>query len=645
MRKVLLAAVTVVTVLPFVVAGFVSQSSAKGAPSKLVNRFGPSGAVSVDPRNAVPLSSLPAHIQAAAIPPSSTGTGGCSDSSATNVRANQECTNQSAAGFFGRGQSQNETGVAVNPTNPNNVLISQNDYREGDGACGVDWSLDGGKHFGSQKVDVNFARPILNNGGFRHYWTSSGDTSVAFDSSGEAYVMCQVFDRPFGTDERGVTPGGNGVADASAFLIFRSADGGASWSFPGNYVVTSVGVEGPGSTVGLLDKEYMTIDNSGGTNDGRIYVTWSNYSTNFASDPIMVSYSDDHGVTWTTPADISGFSKALCPINYSGATAGNCDANQFSDPVVGSDGTAYVVFANFNNCYGAFGPPCHGSSNDNHNQFLFVKSSDGVNWTSPVKVSDYYDLPDCFTYTGQDAGRACVPTMPLSGNSVFRAANYPSIAVMSDNRIVVDFGSYINAHSNPDIKGNCSAAGLSPFGLDLYNGVGAPGGCNNDIVRSTSDDGGLTFTGTNTKVEKLITVSHDTKVSDQWFQWTTSFQNKAVTMFYDRRYGNDESNGNMDITLVSTNSGLDPQAVGVPIRVTDASMPPSNEFPGTNGFSVFMGDYSGIAVGSDGVAHPAWEDTRNPIFTFDETSDARVLTAAGFGGDIYTAAVKISTST
>jgi hypothetical protein len=41
-------------------------------------------------------------------------------------------------------------------------------------------------------------------------------------------------------------------------------------------------------------------------------------------------------------------------------------------------------------------------------------------------------------------------------------------------------------------------------------------------------------------------------------------------------------------------------------------------------------------VGSDGQAHPAWEDTRNPISTFNESGDARVLISAGFGGDIYT---------
>ena len=78
------------------------------------------------------------------------------------------------------------------------------------------------------------------------------------------------------------------------------------------------------------------------------------------------------------------------------------------------------------------------------------------------------------------------------------------------------------------------------------------------------------------------------------------------------------------------------------IRATNSSMPPSNEFPGTNGYSTFLGDYTGIAVGSDGVAHPAWADNRNPLFTYNEAADARVLIFAGYDEDIYTKAVPLS---
>ena len=68
--------------------------------------------------------------------PSVSGTSGCNDVDDGNVRVNQECTNQSAAAFLGRGQGQNETAIAVNPKNPRHLLAGQNDYRRGDGGCG-----------------------------------------------------------------------------------------------------------------------------------------------------------------------------------------------------------------------------------------------------------------------------------------------------------------------------------------------------------------------------------------------------------------------------------------------------------------------------------------------------------------------------
>jgi hypothetical protein len=76
---------------------------------------------------------------------------------------------------------------------------------------------------------------------------------------------------------------------------------------------------------------------------------------------------------------------------------------------------------------------------------------------------------------------------------------------------------------------------------------------------------------------------------------------------------------------------------GVHVRVTDASMPPPAEFPAsaTVPFSTFFGDYSGLAVGSDGIAHPVWVDSRNPSFA-PGSPDPRVLVPIGPGSDIYT---------
>src|SRR6202011_4739970 len=136
-----------------------------------------------------------------------------------------------------------------------------------------------------------------------------------------------------------------------------------------------------------------------------------------------------------------GNNTTLCTITFgAGTTQGNCNANQFSDPFTGSDGALYVAFNYFNNAvtgsdgglYVAFNHLNNAvTGSDNRNQILLAKSTDGgVSFSLPVKVGDYYDLPDCSTYQGgQDAGRACVPEKGSSMNSVFRATNYPSGAV------------------------------------------------------------------------------------------------------------------------------------------------------------------------------------------------------------------------
>jgi hypothetical protein len=627
-RRIVLLGVGLALLVPFAAGG--GAVSIQATQDPLINRFAPSSVVTLDElltRNAPDVlqrAAINANDAAALAP--SPDTVGCSDDDKGNVRANQECTNNSRVDLLGRGQSQNETTAAVNPLDPRNVLLGQNDYRNGDGSCGFDYSLDGGKRFGDGLLAESFSAP-----GFtapRHYWDASGDPVVAFDSGGTAYYACLQFNRGATSD----TP-----SNASGIFVYRSANGGASWTFPGDPVTVVEGTEE--EDIGLEDKEWMTVDQSVESPfQDRIYVVWSRYNFDFTSATIMESHSADHGVTWSEPQAISGFDPDLCPVNFSGAPSGTCDASSFSHVFTSPNGTVHVVFQNVNNCAGAFGPPCSGDPGDNHNQILHVSSTDGgETWSPPVKVADFFDLPDCFTYTGQDFGRACVPTAPLSGSSIFRATNYPSGAAPDDDTVVVDFGSYVNSHSNADL-GNCTPDGFSPTtGLNVYVGVGDVGGCNNDILRSVSTDGGATFTGTSTPPTELEAVSVEAKntLTDQWWQWSAENPNtgEVLTAYYDRKYGACQAEGCMDISMRRSN--------GSTVRVTTQSMPPSNEFPAPNGFSTFLGDYMGLAVGSDGVAHPVWTDTRNPIFAYDPAStDARVPVFAGFGADIYTAAIR-----
>ena len=155
---------------------------------------------------------------------------------------------------------------------------------------------------------------------------------------------------------------------------------------------------------------------------------------------------------------------------------GNCNENQYSDPFVGPDGALYVAFNNFNNAV---------TGADNRNQVLLAKSTDGGDtFSAPVKVSDYYDLPDCDTYqgAGADPGRACVPEKGSSTVSVFRATNYPSGAVnpKNPNQVVVTLGSYINQHSNE--SNGCVPTGFAAVRDQHLHRRQDAGACNNDIL-------------------------------------------------------------------------------------------------------------------------------------------------------------------
>lgn len=518
------------------------------------------------------------------------GTGACSQQRGSNVKINQNCLNVTDADLQGRGQANNESFISQDPFNPSHIIASDNDYVRGDGTCGSAYSLDRGRTWNNATVPDIFTRGPGANA--RQYWQAGGDTSVAWDTRGNAYLSCQLFNR-------GLVASSD-PDQSSSFVVFRSTGNhGASWNFPGRYAAASFDPEG---TAGVLeDKQLIAVDASlSSPFRDRVYVTW----TEFAADGtayIYETHSSDYGQTFS-PRVLVSTDSALCPTTFGVATPqGRCNENQFSDPFTGPDGSLYVTWSNFNNAV---------TGTDNRNQVLLAKSTDGgATFSAPVKVSDYYDLPDCDTYQGDgaDPGRACIPEKGTSTKSVFRATNYSSGAVnpTRPSQVVVTFGSYINRHSNE--SNGCTPAGVSPDdGQDLYTGVKS-GGCNNDILASVSNNGGATFTGTTTDPRAATAVTQERRQSttDQFWQWAAFSSSGTLAVdYYDRQYGSDETTGYSDLSLSGsrdlTRFGTD--------RVTTSSMPPPTQFPGPNG-GQFYGDYTGLTVTNE-RAHPVWSDTR-----------------------------------
>ncbi|TME24594.1 MAG: exo-alpha-sialidase, partial [Chloroflexi bacterium] len=175
------------------------------------------------------------------------GSDACPTNQSSNIKVNQNCLNLTDPDLQGRGQAQNEESIAADPNQPNHLVASYNDYRRGDGTCGVSYSLDKGRTWNDATTPNNFTRnPTFP----REYWQAGGDTSVGWDTKGNAYLSCQLFKRG---------PGTAGDPDrASGFFVFRSTqNSGASFNFPGRPVFQT----GPQTTfLPLEDKQFMAVD-------------------------------------------------------------------------------------------------------------------------------------------------------------------------------------------------------------------------------------------------------------------------------------------------------------------------------------------------------------------------------------------------
>jgi hypothetical protein len=528
-----------------------------------------------------------APLKAAAVAvPQTPGPDGCKATRGSNVKVNANCLNLTDSDLQGRAQAQNETWVAVDPNNSQHLVGSYNDYRRGDGTCGVSYSLNGGRTWADTTTPNGFTRGDFV-GKPRQYWQAGGDTSVGWDTKGNTYLSCQVFNRG-----DGVSPNPD---QSSAFYVYRSTGTqGASFNFPGRPVATLNDTAGAGNA--LLDKQLLTVDNNKGSKFAdRVYVSW----TTFAADGtgyIYEAYSKDYGESFSAPVLVSRNS-ALCGNTFGLPTPqGKCNENQDSQPFVAPNGDLYVVFNNFNNVV---------AGTDNRNQVLLARSTNGgVSFTAPVKVGDYYELPDCDTYqgAGADPFRSCVPEKGPSHNSVFRASNYPIGAVdpTDPNRVVVTFGSYINRNSNEN--GGCTPTGFAADGINTYTGV-KDGGCNNDILYSVSGNGGGSFSGGAIDPRQLPVVTDGPRQTstDQFWQGAAfTSTGILVASYYDRSYGDDNTTGYSDITVSASHD----RVTFAHKRATSASMPPPTQFAGQ-----FYGDYAGIAV-TDTTAYPLWSDTR-----------------------------------
>jgi hypothetical protein len=198
-----------------------------------------------------------------------------------------------------------EPHLSANPTDPDN-LVAATIVIDDTGAwtCAVLATFDGGKAW----VRTTPMR--------RELFEDCGDPWVAFAPNGDAYFSAMI-----GQDSLG--------QHSERTFVFRSEDGGRSWSAP---TVVPLG-EGGAS----VDHPSIVVDNTGGPSSGTVYVIATQAyrpraeQTDYHHHPIILSHSSDQGKSFSPPTRI-------LPTNL---------VHQAGTPVVLSDGTVAFTFYDF----------------------------------------------------------------------------------------------------------------------------------------------------------------------------------------------------------------------------------------------------------------------------------------------------------
>src|SRR5438132_7569919 len=231
----------------------------------------------------------------------------------------------------------NETPIVADPNDPNHLLAGSNDYFltfKGAGIqervpTGFFTSFDGGQTWTDGQI------PMGNGSGKG----GNGDPSPAFDAKFGTAHMAQL------SAADGNSPN-FGHIDVS---ISTSYDGGLTWKPPTTVAIGQASL-GPSANGVFLDKEWLVADNyPSSPHYGRLYLSWDQLQFSkgaFLRSPVMLSYSDDAGKSWSTPAEISGSNSTLCPAHQGVGAAGVCDESFFSYAAVEPNGDVVVNFMN-----------------------------------------------------------------------------------------------------------------------------------------------------------------------------------------------------------------------------------------------------------------------------------------------------------
>jgi hypothetical protein len=223
---------------------------------------------------------------------------------------------------------QNETSVAVNTSDPLNVVAAANDYC-GDGFW-IGHTTDGGATWTTQFKDPKLSPDSLPLDDRRCF---GADPSVVYSAADSMFFLSTLCYSPFNP--------------SSEVQVWQSTDG-ATWtdSLDASVAITNILADGSIDGSVFYDKELLAIDNNPASPSfGRLYVTFIKFHMTGPSGrsdycPVQLAYTDPSGA----PATWAWSRLALVP-DDPGSHGRGPSANQWAMPIVDAGGALNVAYA------------------------------------------------------------------------------------------------------------------------------------------------------------------------------------------------------------------------------------------------------------------------------------------------------------
>ncbi|RIK36135.1 MAG: hypothetical protein DCC55_28250 [Chloroflexi bacterium] len=506
---------------------------------------------------------------------------------------------------------QTEPHLAVNPLDPDHVVIAAIDYNFPSNSIYI--SIDGGSTWEGPK-QTKYLRDDLGSG---------GDPVLAFDSKGNVYAVSI----SIGVEDYGVGSAA-GEALVSSIAIASSTDGGYTWNDPvstaRSTVDTDVTLDPSGRlrgtiSFGFLDKPWLTIGPHPTIEDQEmIYVTYTEFVTRYGilyigelpvlgvpevlTTPKLVA-SSDGALTWSEPVAVGPTVRSTFG-EQEGVGAG---ASEVTDRVLDELAEPVIVNAGDDPGYreeilaelaarNARSPQMQNEIQEQGTKRTVqgpapVVDSQGnlyVTWLDSTDDEAMHGLGELYMAKSEDGGMTFdkptriasfleIPFRPRNAFFRYWASAFPKVAVGPNDELYVVYGAL--PPNDPNDEG------------DIY------------FIRSTN--GGTRWTRpkrlnqdetSNVQFFPDIDVGPDGKIHVMW----GDMRDDPVGTRYHIYYSSSEDQGD---TWGFVNTEID---LPVPeTRVTDFASNPNKAFPS----GVFIGDYFGIAATEEEV-YMVWADGR-----------------------------------